>query len=168
MLYKNLKIEENDLPYLIEIDFNKHPKRYLKLRLIRVLVLFLILGSVATITFVSGVNVVPYIIGTACVVLCFWIVFTEVKAFPRRGYLIRNHDVNYRKGWLFRSVVSIPYNRIQHSEVVQGPISRAMKLSTLKVYTAGGSTSDLSISGLEPNEAERLREWITLQTAKHV
>ena len=84
----------------------------------------------------------------------------ERKSFPRRGYLVREHDITFRKGWLFRSRVTVPFNRVQHSEVVQGPLLRWKGLSTLKVYTAGSSGANLSISGLDEEVAQMLRQTI--------
>lgn len=88
--------------------------------------------------------------------------------FPKRGYILRERDITYSKGWLFHSVTTIPFNRIQHSDVSQGPIERKFKLSTLKIYTAGGSSSDLSIPGLEAGEAQILREFISKKVGLHV
>ncbi len=62
-------------------------------------------------------------------------------------------------------MITIPFNRIQHTEISRGPIERKYELSTLKIYTAGGSTSDLSIPGLEAEEAEQLKEFVAKKAA---
>ncbi|MFW5762007.1 MAG: PH domain-containing protein, partial [Cyclobacteriaceae bacterium] len=48
-----------------------------------------------------------------------------------------------------------------------GPLNRLFKLTTLKIYTAGGSTSDLNIPGLEYDDAQKLREYIAEKSSKH-
>ena len=54
----------------------------------------------------------------------------------------------------------IPFNRIQHIETVRGPIERLLGLATIKIFSAGGLSSDLSISGLEAERATRLKRII--------
>ena len=168
MLYENLNIQKEDLPELIQIDFETHPKRYMKMRVFYKIIFFIFLLIPLIILMMAGDRVLIYIGAALWLFFAALALYSEMKSFPKRGYLLRTHDISYRKGWIFTEVISIPYNRIQHSEVSQGPIERYMKLSTLKVFTAGGSGSDLSIHGLEPDQAEKLREWITEKTALHV
>ena len=91
----------------------------------------------------------------------------EFKGFPLRGYVLRDKDLTYRAGWIFRKVTTIPFNRIQHSEISQGPLGRLFRLNRLKIYTAGGSASDLSIPGLDPEVAVRLRDFVNGQAQDH-
>jgi len=55
----------------------------------------------------------------------------------------------------------VPFKRIQHSEVTQGPVDRFFNLAKLRVFTAGGSGSDLTIPGLKLEEANKLKTLIT-------
>jgi hypothetical protein len=55
-------------------------------------------------------------------------------------------------------MISVPKNRIQHVEIRQAIVLRLFKLSKIVIFTAGGSGSDLSISGLKPELAERIKE----------
>jgi uncharacterized protein len=50
---------------------------------------------------------------------------------------------------------------------VQGPIGKTFNISALKIYTAGGSSSDLTIGGLPPEEAQRLKDFITQSAEQH-
>lgn len=83
---------------------------------------------------------------------------------PRRyrltGYLVREDDIQYRTGALWRRQTAVPVNRIQHVEITQGPIERMLGLARLVIYTAGGSGSDLAVPGLPADSAERLREQV--------
>jgi membrane protein YdbS with pleckstrin-like domain len=54
----------------------------------------------------------------------------------------------------------LPYKRIQHVEIKQGPLFKAFKLFTLKVYTAGSASGDLSIAGLNKDDADKLKAQI--------
>lgn len=78
---------------------------------------------------------------------------------------MREKDIIYTKGLLWQTRTSIPFNRIQHAEVKQGPIERMFSLHSLKVFTAGGDSSDLVIPGLEEENASRIKEYIMGKTA---
>lgn len=79
---------------------------------------------------------------------------------PRRGYVVRDLDLVYKAGVLWRSVKAVPYNRVQHAETASGPVDRRFSLARLTVYTAGGSGGDLRLDGLSSDAAERLRAHI--------
>lgn len=83
-----------------------------------------------------------------------------VLAVPRRGYVVRDKDLIYKAGVLWRSVKAVPYNRVQHAETASGLIDRRFGLARLTVFTAGGSGGDLRLDGLDGQTAERLRSYI--------
>jgi membrane protein YdbS with pleckstrin-like domain len=89
----------------------------------------------------------------------------EWKGFPRRGYAVRERDITYRTGWLFRTTTTVPFGMIQHSELVQGPVSRWLKIKHLRLFTAGGS-GNLRIAGLDEEQAETLRAILETRTRK--
>jgi len=98
--------------------------------------------------------------------LSFWIllycflILLSFKGFEHKGYAMREHDIIFKKGWIWRSSTIVPFNRVQHTEIEQGPIERIFRLSVLKIFTAGGSSSDLRIPGLLPENANRLKDYI--------
>jgi membrane protein YdbS with pleckstrin-like domain len=79
---------------------------------------------------------------------------------PRRGYVVRDKDILFRYGVVWRSVTAIPFNRIQHVETSSTPFDRKFKLATLQLFTAGGSSGDLKIDGLAEQTAEQLRIFV--------
>lgn len=79
----------------------------------------------------------------------------------RTNYLLRQLDLHLRTGYMWHRAVSVAINRIQHTEITQGPLERLCGLSTLAVYTAGGHQSDLKIPGLEQDTALRLKTYLT-------
>lgn len=79
---------------------------------------------------------------------------------PRRGYVVRDKDLVYKAGVLWRSVKAVPYSRVQHAETASGPVDRRFGLARLTVFTAGGSGGDLRLDGLSSDVAERLRAHI--------
>jgi len=105
------------------------------------------------------------IVGGVMVVLIALTFIAIPIGYRKRSYALRERDLTYKKGWIFSSMITIPFNRIQHTEISRGPIERKYELSTLKIYTAGGATSDLSIPGLEVEEAEQLKEFVAKKAA---
>ena len=90
-----------------------------------------------------------------------------VLGFPKKGYLLREQDVSYRSGLLFYKLTTIPFNRIQHVEVSQNVFEKAMGLSSVKIFTAGGSVSDLSIPGLLPDKAHQMESFLLAKVSTH-
>ena len=76
------------------------------------------------------------------------------------GYVERDDDLYITSGVLFRSLVAVPYGRMQLVEVASGPLERSFKLATVTLKTASAET-DASIPGLDPAEAARLRDRLT-------
>ena len=79
---------------------------------------------------------------------------------PRRGYVLRDKDILFRKGVIWRSETAVPFNRIQHVETSNTPLDRRFGLATLQIFTAGGSSGDLKINGLGNDIAEQLRVFV--------
>lgn len=86
-------------------------------------------------------------------------------AFRYKGYALRTHDIFYRSGVIRRETTILPLNRIQHVETHRGAIDRRLGLSTLRLYTAGGSAADLVIRGLNFESADQIRDFV-LQSIK--
>ena len=80
---------------------------------------------------------------------------------------MREHDMLYKSGLIFRKTIALPFNRIQHSEINQGPIERKFNLASLSIFTAGGNNSDLAIPGLLNEDAQEIKSFIIQKSAKH-
>ncbi|AQS92621.1 hypothetical protein BXQ17_00420 [Polaribacter sp. BM10] len=151
-------------PEIESIDFKKIEKNYFKVILINVLILFLTL-------FIGAFFVVykdwlelgqHYIwIFSALILLLIFTVIFEILGFKKRKYAVREKDISYKKGLLYKSLTTVPFNRIQHVEIDQGPISRFFGLATLSVFTAGDSSDDLKIKGLLKEQSLHIKEFIT-------
>jgi membrane protein YdbS with pleckstrin-like domain len=88
----------------------------------------------------------------------------QLALIPRRvraiGWAVRDRDLFYREGVMFRRLTVVPYTRVQYVDISAGPIERAFGLTTLKVNTAAASSA-VTVPGLSPEEAARLRETLT-------
>lgn len=98
-----------------------------------------------------------FIFGLALIILSWF-------GFYRKGFALRDRDITYKSGLIFRTVTSIPFNRVQHCELKKGPLEELFNISRLRVYTAGGMASDLTIPGLEPSKAESMKQFILKKT----
>ena len=76
------------------------------------------------------------------------------------GYAERADDLLISRGVLFREETVVPYGRMQLVEVTSGPVERHFGLASVQLHTAAAAT-DACIPGLDPAEAERLRDRLT-------
>ncbi|MGZ4602630.1 MAG: PH domain-containing protein [Kineosporiaceae bacterium] len=72
-------------------------------------------------------------------------------------YAEREDDLLLRHGLMWRTVVVVPYGRMQYVDVYAGPVDRAFRLAKVQLHTAS-ARSDAYIPGLSPQEAARLRD----------
>lgn len=89
-----------------------------------------------------------------------FILYLASKQVAMTGFAVREQDFVLKQGVIWRKLTVVPFARIQHIELHRGPIERKLDLATLKLYTAGGSGSDLDISGLNWQQAEQLKHFI--------
>ncbi|MDD1653194.1 MAG: PH domain-containing protein [Methanomicrobiales archaeon] len=76
-------------------------------------------------------------------------------------YELRDDEMSWRRGVIFRTTGIVPYNRITNLDLRQGPVMRALGISTLSIQTAGYSgqaVPEIRIEAIE--RAEELRELI--------
>jgi uncharacterized protein len=76
---------------------------------------------------------------------------------PAWGYAEREDDLLITHGLLFKSLVVVPYGRMQFVDVQAGPLERRYGLATVQLHTASPAT-DARIPGLPYAEAARLRD----------
>lgn len=65
-----------------------------------------------------------------------------------------------RYGILFVEERAVPVRRMQHVDLVRGPIERLFGLATLVVFTAGNEGSAFRVPGLAASRAQELRDFI--------
>nr|WP_236071893.1 PH domain-containing protein [Streptomyces polyasparticus] len=119
----------------------------------------------------------PITVGTAVLLWLFagpvWALFALIPGFflvwgwPMLGrnwrswrYAERADDLLIQRGVMWREETVVPYGRMQLVEVESGPLQRKFGLASLQLHTAAAAT-DATIPGLDPAEAERLRDRLT-------
>ena len=83
-----------------------------------------------------------------------WLISRQVRAI---AYAERADDLLLRKGIMFRSLIVVPYGRMQYVDVTAGPLARGFKIASVQLHTAAPGTN-ATIDGLTPEEATRLRD----------
>ncbi|MEW6073419.1 MAG: PH domain-containing protein [Planctomycetota bacterium] len=78
----------------------------------------------------------------------------------RRSYTVRPAGIEIRKGVLWRSVVNVARSRVQHTDVVQGPLLRRFDLATLVIHTAGTENASIELPGLAYETALAMRDFL--------
>lgn len=115
---------------------------------------------VAAIVAVVGGAWWPWLITLGALVVLGWswiVIGRQVRAI---GYAERAEELLVRHGVLWRTVVVVPYARLQYVDVHAGPIDRRLGIARLQLHTASAGT-DAAIAGLPPAEAGRLRDRLT-------
>jgi len=169
-MFENLEISLEGLPSAETVDWHPLDPNLKKLQQLQgLLVILAIAIPLAFITFVAEVPLVP-----AISIWSGWLLALAVAlvwpgiALPKRGYVVRDKDILFKKGVIWRSVTAVPFNRIQHVETSSTPFDRKFGVATLQLFTAGGSSGDLKIDGLAADTAEQLRIFVLRKTGRSI
>jgi membrane protein YdbS with pleckstrin-like domain len=101
---------------------------------------------------------VPVVVGLVVVVVVGWVLIGRNARLW--GYAEREEDLYIKHGALFRTLVVVPYGRMQYVDVQAGPLDQAFKVASVHLHTASPGTS-ARIPGLPAEEAARLRDRLT-------
>lgn len=161
-VFENPEISMEELPDFETVTL--HPVS-LKLRtksLVQTGVLMLIfLIAAGTFLVINGPDLLVYLI-LGALLLFFVVRFTDIILKQKfYGYALREKDLIFRQGYISTQTTIVPFNRIQHSAINRSLFDKIFGIASLKIYTAGGSGSDVSIPGLSPERAQELNEVIS-------
>jgi len=169
MDFENNQLPSQHLPSIDDIQFESLELNYQKVSIyftafffIAAIIIYLGIGIFVEELFASPL--IWIVVGGWILVASFFI-FLSYKSYFYEGFALREKDVVYKSGMWFRSTIIVPFNRVQHCEINQGPIDRYFGLSELSLFTAGGSSSDLNIPGLSQETAAKLKQFITNKVA---
>jgi len=160
--FTNETIDTTQLPRFEEVLFTPLHPNYWKLTLIHLFVLFLILATALGFGLIFNAELIPYkwnLVIAAAVLMLLVLMFSRI-AFRKKGFAFRNHDVLFRSGIIATNTIVIPYNRVQHVALHEGFISRILGLAKIEIFTAGGSSSDIEIPGIEKIQAENIKQLL--------
>ncbi len=168
-LFSNHQIDIHSLPKVEEVEWTSLHKKYLPISLLNTWFYGVIVMSIfIIINWTNNIIKTPWIfylilIGIFSILLITTIL--DILEFKHKAYALREQDILYRSGLIFRKSTVLPFNRVQHSEINQGPIERNFNLSRLQIFTAGGGQSDLVIPGLLFEDAQKINQFIKEKTS---
>ena len=105
----------------------------------------------------TWVWVLPMVLVLAVAVWGWWLIGRNARWW---GYAERDDDLYIKHGAMFRTLVVVPYGRMQYVDVQAGPLDQAFKVASVHLHTASPGTS-ARIPGLPAEEAARLRDRLT-------
>ena len=152
-----------DLPPLIADDGEEltrvHPNYAHALR-VQALILAIpfVIGSLV----VEGIGILPsgVVVGPVALLALIAIIRVPNRRFFARGYDMSVDRLRVLRGIFFRADTVIPFGRVQHIDVNQGPIERFFGIATLTLHTAGNYNASVNLPGLEHSLAVEMREEI--------
>ncbi|MBU2892755.1 PH domain-containing protein [Colwellia sp. D2M02] len=165
--FSNQLIDSQTLP-----DLELLPKQPLSSRYAKTNMVVILVSTILTILVVLAVKYQPFLeipahitnlLGFAIwliAALGFIMIVYRRLADPLKSYALREHDLSYSAGLVFKKTVTQPIVRIQHIELKRGPIERKVGLATIQVFSAGGALETFQIPGLPLAQAQKLREFI--------
>ncbi|TMM48127.1 PH domain-containing protein [Qipengyuania marisflavi] len=136
-----------------------HPNHVKAMRLTAIIaaVPFTIAALAAEITRLLpwGVFLVPVALVAAIIIIRI-----PLRRYHARGYRLAEERLQVVRGMLFRRDTVVPFGRVQHIDVDQGPIERFYGLATLTLHTAGSHNASVSLPGLAHEDALAMRDEI--------
>lgn len=93
--------------------------------------------------------------------LALWLVLgAPGRQWRAWGYAVEPEELRVRHGVLTEVQTLVPFARVQHIDVAQGPLERAFGVSRLILHTAGTANSTVVLPGIGRARAESLRDEI--------
>jgi membrane protein YdbS with pleckstrin-like domain len=150
----------------IEMPAEMQPLHKGQLRVLRVraaLVAFVLFVGITVADFVwRPVPIVPSGVASAfgAMLLLAFALLTPGRRYRSWGYRLDEDELHIQQGLWVRIRTIVPFGRVQHIDVAQGPLERSFGVGTLILHTAGTRNSAVMLPGLEFGEAGRIRELI--------
>ena len=86
--------------------------------------------------------------------------FLPSRRYRARGYQMTDDQLRTVQGVWNHWDITVPFGRVQHLDVHQGPLERANGIATLILHTAGTEASSVSLEGLAYEDAIAMRDRI--------
>lgn len=120
---------------------------------------FLIIGAEITLLIMAVIIPGMFFIATFII----WLRISHARSI---AYSVCEHELLMQKGIIWFKRISLPYTRLQHISLSQGPLERKFGLKTLKCFSAGSGSAEIELPGLESKTAEKLRQHLLSMAGK--
>ena len=116
---------------------------------------------VADLSFLRAAGIPAGIVSAGATLLLFgWAMLIPRRRYRSWGYKLDEDELHIQHGIWTRIRTIVPFGRVQHIDVAQGPLERKFGVGTLILHTAGTRNSAVGLPGLEHGEAGRIRDLI--------
>jgi|SRR5699024_824702 len=167
--FTNQQLDFSDLPKFEEVKYHAVSLKLRTKSLLQWVVLLLFFSTGAGIYFfIKGFDEFSILILS---VIFIYLLVRLVDIFLKQkqyGFALREKDILFKQGYIYHKTTVIPFNRIQHSAINRSFLDKLFGISTLKIYTAGGSGSDINIPGLLPDLALQLNQTLSKKVSENV
>lgn len=100
----------------------------------------------------------------ALIVIPAGFVWLARKKYRYTQWRLDDEGFALRRGRFWQVETRVPASRVQHLDLVRGPVERRFDLATLVIHTAGTRQSAVTIGGMDTAQAEHLRNTLALGT----
>lgn len=135
-------------------------KNVLRIRLGLSWLLLTVIAAVAG-SALSEVTTIAWLLPVAVVLIGLAVIAVAPERIYRRlRYGLTDRLLQVVRGWLFHTDTVVPLVRVQHIDVVRGPLDKMFGTANLVVHTAGTHNSIVTVRGLAPDRAAAMRDVI--------
>ena len=108
-----------------------------------------------------AIDGLPPVFTIAALILGIGLTFVlPIRRYRSRGYSMDDDRLRTVQGVWNHWDILVPFTRVQHLDVHQGPLERANGISTLVLHTAGTENSSVALPGLAYEDAIAMRDTI--------
>ena len=160
----NRQLNFENLDKVEYLNYTPLEKKYLKVQIVKTMLVYIIFMGFALLLLLA--ENFSYRLATTAGIECVFLIamivnlFLLPRAFAYKGFAVREHDITYRSGIIFPSVITIPFCKIQQVSVRQTPITRIFGLYAIDVVNGAQTLAVTSIPGLTEEKANEIKVLI--------
>lgn len=160
----NKQLNLDNLDKVTNLTYEPLEKKFLKVQFVSTLLIYLCLMVLPL--FLILTKDFSYrgiiIIGLECslIIAAFINLLLIPKAYTYKGFAIREHDISYRSGIIFPSVITIPFCKIQEVSIRQNPVTRLFGLYSIDITNGAQFQAKTSIPGLTKERTNEIKAVI--------
>src|SRR5688572_11873228 len=103
----------------------------------------------------KGIMIITIVMGVVFLSLLY-----SILAYTRYYYFIQNNELCVRSGVFRKTVLNVPFDRIQSVDFKRNIVHQFLDVISVQVDTAGSKGSELELDAIEQERAEELREIV--------
>lgn len=135
-------------------------KQVFRLRALAFWAVATIAATVAEVWFADLLPQRGVVAGPVALVALWRVLWVPHRRWQRWGYAFTGAELHVAHGYWIETYTIVPIVRVQHIDVVQGPLERLFSVCTLVLHTAGSDANMVALPGLNRETADEIRDAI--------